>query len=1492
MATIEKLLVQIFDRKRQIIEQLKHQKQLYEQNLLSKLLIQGIPPPPWLLNSDFQSSTSDLTGLNKEELISGLLLPRPGPFPSYPSGPCFLYDKPIIKAANSAIQDETCAVNCASSNGIDENEPGVAPLCHADGSEDMVDTVPPSNLDGTENMAGIISPYHVDGSMGFNYVPVSPDDQTETRLSISHKQEQSLARIPDETCALNCASSSGIDEDERGVAPLCHADGTADVVDAVSPSHLDGAGNMAGIRSPYHVDGSMGFNYIPVSPEDQTDTRLSNIHKQEQSLSRIPDETCDVNCASSSGIYEDEPGVAPLCHADGTANMIDAVPPSHLDSTGNMAGIILPSHVDGSMGFNYVTMSSEDQTDTRLSNSQKQEKSLARIPDETCAVTASSSDIDEDEPGVAPLCHADDTEDMVDAVPPSHLDGTENMAGIISPSHADGSMGFNYVPISGIDEDEPGVAPLCHADGTEDMADTVLPSHLDGSENMAGIISPSHVDGSMGFNYVPMSPEDQTDTSLSNSHKQEQSLARIQRSRSRQKALEFRSSGKASAQSRFGMENDVGSSSGGQISKNHSCLSGQVEISLGRNVMSSTCEQQLLKSDVSDVNEILIPEPLDSLAEDGEVKTNLPTAVFCSGRVSDILVNDQKLVYENTAGNIMDTVMAVDQCKSPQRTDGFKYSIVSPLVEYMNLSEADQTIQEFDGSVTGENTVDAQNAGDSILENTSLPELICNSESLSTPVSPFPTACKLYLAPKMYSSIPNGLLENIELQSKPLFSGRALQRKSHSDILRLSKSDVSDVNQSLIPEPSASLAEDGKVKKNSQSAVFCSGRVSDLLVNDLKVVDKNTAGKVMDPVMAVDRCKSPEGVDGFKYSIGSPLMEYMNVAEADQTRPEFEGFVIGENTVDAQNSGDNILDKTSLPELICNSASLKTPVSPFHTACKLYLAPGMYSSIPNGLLENIDPRSNLLYSERALLRKSHSDLFSFSGNQHGWDIRKPFLSPVGNGFEGITSKSGGSDKLVSSNLELTCFPILEDPESSEEDLDDAVDNCVKMTDLSMKNSAGREPPFDINVQKLSCMALDHAVENGSLESVGEDKIACSSTRNSGNKEPLGDISMPYKSSLAPDHVVECSLGPISTDGNIHEMHNDSKKSGMAQRKSRRTRLGKENEKYSVGANSSKKHTKTQSSRFSKPKLSGKSSLRSRGQSLSEKEQKLSNIVSNMKSFLPLVQQKQAAAVIPEKRDVKVKALQAAEAAKRAAEKRENERNQKKEAMKLERARVEQENMKELERKKKMKEEERKKREAENAAKKRQREEEEKKEKERKRRRVEEARLQHKQAEQKLQDWREESRCVAEDKNAHPIKDSNSGQPVNDSVVLGDHIMEDDGVHATLNNHHMSMESSAIGKLGTADMAESSTPNVDKNVKLADRSSIEQSYDISPYHCSDDEEEEEDEVPNKKFIPTWASKTSVALALSSLQHLDPDVIFPPGSFCSLDEALLPRRLPQK
>ena len=73
---------------------------------------------------------------------------------------------------------------------------------------------------------------------------------------------------------------------------------------------------------------------------------------------------------------------------------------------------------------------------------------------------------------------------------------------------------------------------------------------------------------------------------------------------------------------------------------------------------------------------------------------------------------------------------------------------------------------------------------------------------------------------------------------------------------------------------------------------------------------------------------------------------------------------------------------------------------------------------------------------------------------------------------------------------------------------------------------------------------------------------------------------------------------------------------------------KESQTPTVGANGVEWATESSYNRFKKPKLTGKTSLREGGPSLSEMEPKRKNIVSSITSFIPLVQQKQAAAALP------------------------------------------------------------------------------------------------------------------------------------------------------------------------------------------------------------------------------------------------------------------------
>lgn len=62
MSTVEKLFVQIFERKNRIIEQVKHQTDAFDHHLASNLIIEGFNPPPWLLAPSFEISSSDPKG--------------------------------------------------------------------------------------------------------------------------------------------------------------------------------------------------------------------------------------------------------------------------------------------------------------------------------------------------------------------------------------------------------------------------------------------------------------------------------------------------------------------------------------------------------------------------------------------------------------------------------------------------------------------------------------------------------------------------------------------------------------------------------------------------------------------------------------------------------------------------------------------------------------------------------------------------------------------------------------------------------------------------------------------------------------------------------------------------------------------------------------------------------------------------------------------------------------------------------------------------------------------------------------------------------------------------------------------------------------------------------------------------------------------------------------------------------------------------------------
>ncbi|CAL5081929.1 unnamed protein product [Urochloa decumbens] len=279
-----------------------------------------------------------------------------------------------------------------------------------------------------------------------------------------------------------------------------------------------------------------------------------------------------------------------------------------------------------------------------------------------------------------------------------------------------------------------------------------------------------------------------------------------------------------------------------------------------------------------------------------------------------------------------------------------------------------------------------------------------------------------------------------------------------------------------------------------------------------------------------------------------------------------------------------------------------------------------------------------------------------------------------------------------------------------------------------------------------------------------------------------------------------------------------------------------------------------------------------------KRSKPSNIVANVASFIPLVKQKVQPAAACVKKDVRVKALEAAEAAKRLEEKKQNEREMRKAAAKLEREKLKQE--KEL--KQKQEEEEKKKRDVDVATRKRQREEEERREKERKRKCVEEARKQQRQP--------MERRHANSEKDAHPkassLQDNKELQKNLAKSVKGQ-VKPDEMTSlrdmATKNNN----EKVGVADERPASFGSQSQENIPK--------SHEESYMMTPYKDSDDEDDDfdlkEESRRRRKLIPSWAQGENLEKILISNYALDHRKIFERKCSSNLSE-ICPVHIPQR
>ncbi|KAI7739635.1 hypothetical protein M8C21_020487 [Ambrosia artemisiifolia] len=494
------------------------------------------------------------------------------------------------------------------------------------------------------------------------------------------------------------------------------------------------------------------------------------------------------------------------------------------------------------------------------------------------------------------------------------------------------------------------------------------------------------------------------------------------------------------------------------------------------------------------------------------------------------------------------------------------------------------------------------------------------------------------------------------------------------------------------------------------------GTTSSIINGDIAVTDNNNF-----------EINLPEWVSSYG-SVQSSLSDDKSktMVVSDEITPVYEGFIIDDET-EKVNVGNNeggvnfdtleipstTIERASIIEQMCKSAIMQTPMSQFSSSFKQHQVQGLYGFMADGILDHMDIGTSVSIDEdsRKNLQTSDSGVTNIDSifaqqqkNDYGtpfyWPSKNHYSSPVGKLWERSASSSGSSEIQLSSNPDLTCFPIEEDPSSNEEN-----ENPEEMPDELQENvipDVENENPIIVSTEKK----IERKENDDEVVVEFQEPLIESTEVSTQHGKHVSMSSMKYPDRYSSNSVsIDVSVPrtrdkvkykPKIPHGIKVSRYEDNRNSSIATRASTRGNL-------SVNSTS-------------------KSSMKSGIPRLSQKEAKRNNIVSNIASFIPMVKQKQAAAVCTGKRDIKVKALEAAEAAKRREQEKENERKLKKEALKLERARIEKENIKERELN--LEKQKLKKKEADIAARKRQREEEEKKQLAKKRKLAAEAQKQN------------------------------------------------------------------------------------------------------------------------------------------------------------------------
>jgi len=301
----------------------------------------------------------------------------------------------------------------------------------------------------------------------------------------------------------------------------------------------------------------------------------------------------------------------------------------------------------------------------------------------------------------------------------------------------------------------------------------------------------------------------------------------------------------------------------------------------------------------------------------------------------------------------------------------------------------------------------------------------------------------------------------------------------------------------------------------------------------------------------------------------SPGMQCLDLVGTDEVLPEFEGFIIETDSAHTCIAGDEmdleIMDLSS--SSIDNTSLCKSRFmhSPFCSS----LTPDKLHNIPE-LYQSL-PNGLLeglgISSSLPLSDASPRSLTDYQPNYKG-----QCTSSVQTLWDRINSNFGSSGKRKSLKLDLPC--IIE----VNENVDEIASTFQRGIDSEGIAGANERKPLAeiVDDENHSTSVLQDDVLAGGCDDVVSSKFNLSRTRSKVK----------------------------------NKLENSSRK--------RFTRKGKENQNISLGANEVKRTTESVCKRPGRPKLSGKDSM---------KRCPIDNIVSNISSFIPLVQQKQAAAVV-------------------------------------------------------------------------------------------------------------------------------------------------------------------------------------------------------------------------------------------------------------------------